>query len=153
MAAAGCASSPATRPAAVPTVRAGEFGRQDCFLAREAQDFEVLDASNLLLYVPDRRTAYHVHVSPPAPELRHAQVLGFQSRHTRVCGYAGDRLVLDAAGGAQEHSVTGVYFVDEAAVATLRSRFGLEPRAAPPAPVAPEPGGVQRDLAAPPPGP
>jgi hypothetical protein len=153
LAATGCTPAASTRPDGAPTVRAGEFGRQDCFVRREADDFDVLDASNLLLYVPDRRTAYHVHVSPPSPELRHAQALAFQSRHSRVCGYAGDRLVVDAAGSVEEHAITGVYRVDEAAVATLRGRFGLAPRTAPPAPATPPPGEVQRDLGAPPSGP
>lgn len=133
LAVAGCAAGVRGAPAR-PTVKPGEFGKADCFYRRQAEDFEVLDDSNFVLYAPGRRDAYHVHISPPSPELRSADALAFRSNNSQVCGHAGDRLFLDEAGGTGRYSITGVYRLDETARDALLARFGrkIQPGRTPP---------------------
>ncbi len=133
--AAGCAGKGGERTPR-PTVRGGEFGVQDCFLRHTAEDFEVLDGRNLIVFTPGRANAYHVQVSPPDDGLRFAEALGFQSTSSQVCGYAGDSLITGNAGGGPERlSVTGVWRLDAAALQGLESRFGKRPAGPPPPPV------------------
>lgn len=151
---AGC-SSDATRDAARestprPSVAPGEFGEADCFVARSVSNFTTLDDRNLIVFAPGKSNAYHVQVNPPSPQLRYAESLGFESRHSRVCGYAGDELIIAAGGGPSRMAVTGVFRLDAMALEGLQARFGK----APPASLQqPQPGmgaEIERDLEAPP---
>jgi hypothetical protein len=148
-AALGCASSGEQQKPARPSVRGGEFGTAGCFLRRLVQDFEVLDDRNLIVFAPGRSDAYHVQVSPPDEQLRFTQLLAFESRDSRVCGYAGDSLTIaDGAAGPRRLSVIGSYRLDPAALQGLEARFGI---ASAPAsgPGQPQPGGgaeIERDL-------
>ncbi len=133
-----------------PTVQAGEFGTADCFLRRTVQDFEVLDDRNLIVFAPGKSEAYHIQVSMPATELRFASVLAFESRSSRICGYAGDSLLIgDAGPGLRRLPVAGVYRLDEVALEGLQARFGRGAGRA--GSQAPQPGGgatIERDLGA-----
>jgi hypothetical protein len=125
LSAVGCSATDATTRAPKPSVKAGEFGAADCFYSRQAQDFKVLDDHNLIVFAPSRTSAYHVVISPPSSELRFANAMGFESRNTRICGYAGDRLLLADGPGARPYAVMGVYRLDEAALQGLSTRFGV----------------------------
>jgi hypothetical protein len=125
LSAAGCSAPDATTRAPKTSVKPGEFGAADCFYSRQAQDFKVLDDHNLIVFAPSRTSAYHVVISPPSPELRFANALGFESRNTRICGYAGERLLLADGPGARPYAVMGVYRLDEAALQGLTTRFGI----------------------------
>jgi hypothetical protein len=144
---AGCAAAPDAERARRPSVKPGEFGTPGCFLPRTVLDFTVLDDRNLVVFAPGRGDAYHVQVSPPSASLRFAQRLAFRSNDSRLCGYAGDSLlVADAPGYDARLSVTGVYRLDERALAGLQARFGKAPPAAAPAPQ-PGPGAaIEREL-------
>lgn len=132
---AGCAADPSAEPARRPSVRAGEFGTPDCFLRRAAADFKVLDERNLVVFAPGRDDAYHVQVSLPLQGLRFADTVAFESRNTRICGYAGDELLLRRGGGGPERaSVVGVYRLDRPALEGLLARFGAGAAPAQPAP-------------------
>jgi hypothetical protein len=128
-------------------VRAGEFGTPDCFLRRSAGDFRVLDERNLIVFAPGRADAYHVQVSMPLHGMPFANTLAFESRSSRLCGYAGDALLLPGgAGGPDRASVIGVYRLDGPALEGLLARFGAG--AAPPKPE-PRPGAgadIEKDL-------
>jgi hypothetical protein len=145
----GCTSSGEQQRPPRPSVRGGEFGTPGCFLRRLVQDFEVLDDRNLIVFAPGRSDAYHVQVSPPDGQLRFAQLLAFESRDSRICGYAGDSLTMaDGTAGPRRLSVTGSYRLDPAALQGLEARFGM---AAAPArgPAQPQPGegaAIERDL-------
>jgi hypothetical protein len=115
-----------------PTVRPGEFGTAACFYRRSVEDFTVLDQSNLIVYAPNRTNAYHIAISPPEPELGFANTIGFSSRNSEICGYAGDALLLDVAGGRQRVSIVGVYRLDSVALAGLRNRFHIDASATKP---------------------
>jgi hypothetical protein len=133
-----------------PTVRAGEFGAPDCFLRRSVQNFQVLDDRNLIIFAPGKADAYHVQVSPPVVELRFANALAFESRNSRVCGYAGDEvLVGDSGREFSRISVMAVYRLDARALDGLQARFGQAPVPGKPEPQPGEGAELERDLGSP----
>jgi hypothetical protein len=146
LAVSGCAVQGGEERPQRPFVKPGEFGTPDCFMPRLVRDFTALDDRNLIVFGPGRSEAYHVQVSPPSPDLRFADALAFESRQTRICGYAGDDVVVADGGRRGDRlSVIGVYRLDERALQGLRARFGIgEPATAP----RPEPGAgaeIERD--------
>ncbi len=103
----------------------------DCFFQQRIDNFEVLNDSNLLVF-DGRRRAYHVELSPPSVDLRHAYGIGFSTATGRVCGHAGERLQIRTASFSRfPPSVVGVYRLDETMQAAVRAHFGQA--AAPPA--------------------
>lgn len=95
-------------------------GTAACFYARQVQDFEVLNRSNLIVYAPNDRHAYHVLISPPSVELRWANALAFLPANDRICGYAGERLVIPAAGTGQSPAIVAVSRLSPEGLETLR---------------------------------
>lgn len=128
-------------------MRAGEFGTPDCFLRRSAADFRVLDERNLVVFAPGRRDAYHVQVSMPLHDLRFANAVAFESRGSRVCGYAGDALLVQGSGGGPDRaSVIGVYRLDGPALEGLLARFGAGPAQPKPEPRPGAGADIEQDL-------
>jgi hypothetical protein len=112
-------------------------GVADCFLVIQAQDFRVLDRSNLIVYAPDERHAYHVQIAPPSLDLRDAESLAFRASSGRICGFAGERLIIGGNPGrpaGQEISVIAVSRLSGEGLELLRGRNAAAP------PVAPRPG-------------
>ena len=96
----------------------------DCFYQQRVDNFEVLNDSNLLVF-DGRRRVYHVEVSPPSMDLRHAYGIQFSSNTGRVCGNPGERLhVQNGSFSRFPLSITGVYRLDETTQAALRAHFG-----------------------------
>ena len=96
----------------------------DCFYRRTIDNFEVLNDSNMLVF-DGRRRVYHVELSPPSLDLRHAFAIDFASTSGRVCGNPGDRLVIrDGTASRFPLSVIGVYRLDEATQQAVRAHFG-----------------------------
>ena len=138
--AAGCATTTEDgRSRSAPSVRAGEFGTPDCFWNSPALNFETLDSRNLIVFASGRRDAYHVQVGLSSAGLRMSSQLGFVSGGSRICGYAGDALLLSEGFSSRSERlpILGVYRLDDAALAGLRSRFG---RAPPAEKIEPQPG-------------
>jgi hypothetical protein len=120
----GCATRD---EAAVETAAEDErvTGTPACFYRRQVSDFRALDRANLIVYAPTKSNAYHVRISPPTTSLKWADTIAFQSRSGRICGYAGERLLLDGAGAARGFSVAGVYRLDETTHDELLVQYGL----------------------------
>ncbi len=123
-----CAAMEGERSAASNRAAVARFphsaANADCFFQRRIDNFEVLNDSNLLVF-DGRRRVYHVELSPPSVDLRHAQGLGFSSVTGRVCGHAGERLqVRNGSFSRFPLSVVGVYRLDESMQAAVRAHFG-----------------------------
>ena len=96
----------------------------DCFFQNRIDNFEVLNDSNLLVF-DGRRRVYHVEISPPSMDLRHAYGIQFRSSTGRVCGNPGERLQLSGGSfGSFPLSVTGVYRLDAVTQTAVRAHFG-----------------------------
>lgn len=120
----GCA----TRESADPAAEGADeklAGAPACFYRRQVSDFRPLDRSNLVVYAPTRSNAYHVQISPPSTSLRWADAIAFKSRSSRICGYAGERVLLDGSATAREFSVVSVHRLDETAYDSLLARYGI----------------------------
>ena len=95
-------------PTRTPVPAPSLTGTPACFYAWEVQDFQVLDQSNLIIKAPNDRHAYHVRISPPAPELRFAEGISFLPAQGRLCGYAGERLILGPPRAPRRFAIIGV---------------------------------------------
>ena len=108
------------------------MGNADCFFQNRIDNFEVLNETNLLVF-DGRRRVYHVEVSPPSMDLRHAYGIQFSSSTGRVCGNPGERLqVSNGSIGRFPVSVTGVYRLDAVTQAAVRAHFGQATTLPPP---------------------
>ena len=101
------------------------LGTAACFYQRQVSDFRALDRSNLIVYAPTKSNAYQVIISPPSMSLRSADAIAFKSRSSRVCGYAGERVLLDGRGSGREFSIVSVYRLDEMAHDALLAQYGI----------------------------
>lgn len=108
-----------SQPRATPELS----GQQACFYRRQAQDFQVLDRTSLVVFAPNRRNAYLVQVSPPSNDLRFVDALAFESRSNQVCGRAGDALLL-GAGTQRRLSVVDVRRLEPGQLDTVLASYG-----------------------------
>ena len=105
----------------------------DCFFQSRIDNFEVLNETNLLVF-DGRRRVYHVEISPPSVDLRHAYGIQFSSSTGRVCGNPGERLQISGGSfGGFPLSVVGVYRLDAVTQTAVRAHFG-QATALPPTP-------------------
>jgi hypothetical protein len=112
--AAGDASDEAAKPRQDPYARVSLDGlKTDCFLKRAANNWTVLDRTRLIVYEAGKSRAFLVEISPPSFRLRSASTIAFVSNNSRVCGYAGERVLIgdDPAGGFM---ITSILRLDEA---------------------------------------
>jgi hypothetical protein len=101
-----------------------DLANADCFFQNRIDNFEVLNETNLLVF-DGRRRVYHVEISPPSMDLRHAYGIQFRSSTGRVCGNPGERLQISGGTfGAFPLSVTGVYRLDAVTQTAVRAHFG-----------------------------
>ena len=93
----------------------------DCFNVSLARDFRYLDDHNLLVYAPARQ-AYHLELSRACFGLRSVTRLALWSRTDRMCGFAGDSVIVDGA-FSERCSVLSVRRLDTAGAESLIAQF------------------------------
>ena len=112
----GCAAGHSTASQSGAAAEASD--RSGCFYRRQVTDFDPLDRSNLIVYAPGRGSAYRVSISPPSRALPSANHIAFSSRSNRICGHAGDRLLI-GLGAELGFSVTQVHPLSKTALQAL----------------------------------
>jgi len=122
-------------------------GTAACFYPREVQDFRVLDRSRVILYAPNDANAYQLRISPPSTELHFAESLAFLPASGRICGYAGERLIVGPTTSAQRFAIIDVIRLSPGSLQMLRG--GRDEVTAPPVPQ-PGPGADVEGVSAPP---
>ena len=95
-----------------------------CFNSRDIEDYIVLDRSNLIVYGRPSSRAYHIEISPPATSIRGSDMISFVSWSGRICGFAGDDLLIPNSIYNERHSIISVKRLDETAQYNLLVRFG-----------------------------
>ena len=95
-----------------------------CFNSRDIEDYMVLDRSNLIVYGRPSSRAYHIEISPPATSIRGSDMISFASWSGRICGFAGDDLLIPNSIYNERHSIISVKRLDETAQYNLLVRFG-----------------------------
>lgn len=131
-----CATADSDATAASRPGRIARFphnlANADCFFRSRIDNFEVLNETNLLVF-DGRRRVYHVEISPPSLDLRHAYGIGFTSSTGRVCGNPGERLQISGGAlGGFPSAVIGVYRLDAVTQTAVRAHFGQAVAAPPP---------------------
>ena len=71
-------------------------------------NYKILDRGNLIVYARPKSRAYHLQVSPPSLDVRGMDMISFQSWSGRVCGYAGDELIVPDSLFQGRFSITSV---------------------------------------------
>lgn len=116
----GCASGPGRGKEPLSQLPPpAQTGSPACFVRRLVASFTVLDETNLVVYAPSRDDAYHVRISPPAPEMASAGALAFTSRGHQVCGAAEDAVFFQPDPAAPRHAIIGVSRLSEGALEQL----------------------------------
>jgi hypothetical protein len=92
-----------------------------CFYPRQVLNFRVLDRSNLIVYAPNDRNAYHVQVSPPSTDLRFADSLAFIPSNERICGYAGERMIIGSSTAGPVAAIIAVSRLSPESLESLRA--------------------------------
>ena len=95
-----------------------------CFNSRDIEDYMVLDRSNLIVYGRPSSRAYHIEISPPATSIRGSDMISFVSWSGRICGFAGDDLLIPNSIYNERHSIISVKRLDETTQYNLLVRFG-----------------------------
>ena len=95
-----------------------------CFNSRDIEDYMVLDRSNLIVYGRPSSRAYHIEISPPATSITGSDMISFVSWSGRICGFAGDDLLIPNSIYNERHSIISVKRLDETAQYNLLIRFG-----------------------------
>ena len=95
-----------------------------CFNSRDIDDYRVLNRSNLIVYGRPSTKAYHIEISPPATSISGSDMISFVSWSGRICGFAGDDLLIPNSIYNERHSIISVKRLDETAQYNLLVRFG-----------------------------
>ena len=95
-----------------------------CFNSRDIEDYMVLDRSNLIVYGRPSSRAYHIEISPPATSITGSDMISFVSWSGRICGFAGDDLLIPNSIYNERHSIISVKRLDETAQYNLLVHFG-----------------------------
>lgn len=113
----GCGGTSEREPRPMRTTSIGT----DCIDISLARDFRYLDDYNLIVYAPSR-PGYHVELAQTCLGLRGQFRLALRSRTDRLCGFAGDAIVVDS-GFPERCSVLSVRRLDAAAHDALIAQF------------------------------
>ena len=98
--------------------------RSSCFNTSSINYYEVLDRGNLIVYGRPRKRAYHLKISPANLDLGGSDMISFRSWTGRICGYAGDELIIANDIFQPRYSITNVTELDETGLYNLMVQFG-----------------------------
>lgn len=121
--AAGCATVPESAEEREDEVVESRPISTDWVRIDQVRDFRVLDDSNLILYAPTRRQAYHVELMPPCRGLRFSDTIALRGRMERLGGFAGDSVIIQPGLMPQRCPVSSVRRLGETELAELLVRF------------------------------
>jgi len=98
--------------------------RSSCFNTMDIRDYRVLDRSNLIVYGRPKSRSYHLKISPPNLDESGLDMISFKSWSGRVCGFAGDELIIPDSLFEQRYSIVSVTQLDEAGHYNLMVQYG-----------------------------
>ena len=98
--------------------------RSSCFNTMNIRDYRVLDRSNLIVYGHPRSRSYLLKISPPNLDKISLDMISFKSFSGRVCGFAGDELIIPDSLFEQRYSIISVTQLDEAEHYNLMVQYG-----------------------------
>ena len=104
--------------------------RPDCISQASIRDYQLLDASNLIVKTGGKRR-YHIVLSRSSNELRHSRSLGFVSSTGRICAGFGELLVEQEFGagsgfGPERIRISSIVLLSPEEEEFLLIHFGLK---------------------------
>lgn len=124
LATAACSSVSLAARKPRPTVQPGEFGAPACFDSGLVREYRVLDSKNLVVFAPSWG-AYHLHLIGSLEDLTSLNPIAFAAHGTRVCGHAGDQLLVGEDSHTGRYFISDVYVLDQPSLDALYRRFGI----------------------------
>ena len=100
------------------------ISRASCFNQRNINNYKILDRGKLFVYARPKSRAFHLQISPAAWFVGGMDMISFQSWSGRICGYAGDELIVPNSLFQDRFSITSVTELNEASLYNLLVRFG-----------------------------
>ena len=105
-----CTSTSAGNPMLATNSVSTEGLHSDCFYIREVVDWEPLTTTNIVVYAP-RSRPYLLTFAPAQPTLRSSINIAYRGANNRICGFAGDRILI-GGGGGRDYAVLDVRRLD-----------------------------------------
>jgi len=126
-AAAALAAGAATAPNAAQQEAKKPRGDQ-CVFFRTVDDWQVLDRSNLIIWAPGSRTAYHVELAFPLTDLRSAIQLAFIDHNNdgMLCGYGMDNVAVPGSPIPWSSTILAMTRLDDASLAALAEKYDVK---------------------------
>lgn len=120
---AGAAMEPTAAPAEAKKPRSDE-----CVFFRTVYDWQVLDRSNLIIWAPSSRTAYHVELAFPLTDLRSAIRLAFIDHNNDglLCGYGMDKVAVPDSPMRWSSTILAMTRLDDASLAALAEKYHVK---------------------------
>jgi hypothetical protein len=102
--------------------------RDECVFFSTTYDWRALNDLNMVLWAPNKHTAYHVGLTQPVAGLRFANALAFiDGNGDRLfCSYGGDAIATDKIGVAEKSSIHFIKRLDAEGIAKLEEKYKVD---------------------------
>jgi len=102
--------------------------RDECVFFSTTNDWRALDDLNMVLWAPNKHTAYHVGLTQPVAGLRFANALAFiDGNGDRLfCSYGGDAIATDKIGVSEKSSIHFIKRLDAEGIAKLEEKYKVD---------------------------
>jgi hypothetical protein len=121
-----------TACAAAPTATASKNLTDTCVFYSVLYDWQTLDDSNLVVWVPGKHDAYHLSLTTPLPGLKFALRLGFVdgTQDGRLCSFGRDEITIpDSSGGesaTQRSTIRSIEHLTAGSLAQLEEKYQVK---------------------------
>jgi hypothetical protein len=100
----------------------------DCVFYSALYDWQLLDDTNLVVWVPGKDDAYHMVLTAPLPGLKSAYKLGYidATKDGRLCGDGHDAITLTDNDGPQRSTIRSIEHLATDARSLLEAQYQLK---------------------------
>jgi hypothetical protein len=116
-----------TACAAEPTPDVNPAKRDTCVFFSALYDWQTLNDSHLVVWVPGKHDAYHLTLAMPLPGLSFAQSLGFidGTRDGRLCSFGQDAITIGTDSMQQRSSIRSIEYLNPETLAQLEQQYSV----------------------------
>ena len=102
--------------------------RDECVFFSTTYDWRALNDLNMVLWAPNKHTAYHVGLTQPVAGLRFANALAFiDGNGDRLfCSYGGDAIATDKIGVSEKSSIHFIKRLDPEGIVKLEEKYKVD---------------------------
>jgi hypothetical protein len=104
--------------------------KNGCATIVHIQNWRVLDSRNVVLFVPNAKRAYLMHLSSPISDLKFAGGVAFldNDRDGRLCARSPDRIIASDSIVRQPTLIGSITHLDDAGFAALEAKYEVKLR-------------------------